>query len=102
LQIDAHIVSHPAQLLPHAMYISQRSYTQWLASPLLRRHNVHPIHHGHLWTTHRGVFSRQQTPPLRLDRPTDKPFRMRHAQGCDRWQRVENIAHRAQPHDEYT
>jgi hypothetical protein len=63
---------------------------------------VNGVDDGHLRAAPVACLSAEKVAPLWLNGPADEPLGMRLAQGCNCGQRMENIPHRTESHDEYT
>jgi hypothetical protein len=72
-------------------------------TPSFEVDRVHPIDERPLrrtWTALRLTGRAQQVSPAFLDQPTDSCVGKGIAQSMGCWQRVDNISHRAEAHDE--
>ena len=95
LQIDAQIVALSPQRVTQSRELAQRLSPQRSASPFFGFYQVRAIHQRHL-----AAISTEKSVPARLDRPTQIPLWMGPAQSSNRRQGMQNIAHRAQPHNQ--
>ncbi len=95
LQIDAQIVVLRPQCMPQGSDLSQRLSPQRSTSPFFGFYQVGAIHQRHL-----AAISTEKRAPARFDRPTQIPLWMGPAQSSNRRQGMQNIAHRAQPHNQ--
>jgi hypothetical protein len=95
LQIDAQIIALRPQGMAQSGDLSQRLSSQGSASPFFGFYQVRAIHQRHL-----AAVSTKKSAPARLDRPTEIPLWMGPPQSSNRRQGMQNIAHRAQPHNQ--
>jgi hypothetical protein len=95
LQIDAQIVALSPHRVAQSCDLSQRLSAQRSASPFFGFYQVRPIHQRHL-----AAVSTEKSAPAGLDCPSQIPRRVGPAQSSNRRQGMQNIAHRAQPHNQ--
>ena len=95
LQIDAHIVAFSPQRVAQSGDLPQRFSPQRSSSPFFGLYQVRAIHQRHL-----AAIPAEKSAPARLDRPTQIPLGMGPPQSSNRRQGMQNIAHRAQPHNQ--
>ena len=105
LQIDGDVVPCGAQVPPCIHYRAQRRRRKRPPGPGLGGSQVDAVDQRALRAAAGagvGNVGGQQSPPLRLDRPADRPVRVCASKRGHGRERVQNVAHRTQANDQNT